>query len=125
MGSSRWVIWAVGEDGAAPALPRKQFNLLDEDVLWTSAALAGALLFGAIVFAVLQRWKRRQLADEDTDLNNVTSYRAMLASGELSREEYDRVLKRVGQRALGKEPPAAAPPRLAPPKESDPPQPNQ
>ncbi|QVL31978.1 hypothetical protein KIH39_24605 [Telmatocola sphagniphila] len=119
MSSSLWVIWAD-----EVVVEKKKLDLLSPEILSASSLIVVALIVGAIIIAILQRWKRKQLADEDTDLDSVTSYRAMLASGELSREEYDRILKRVGQRALGKTPPEPAP-QQAPPKDSDPPQPNQ
>jgi hypothetical protein len=121
MSSSVWTIWAVEGDG--PLKP-KNLELLSPEILGASAVLVAVLIAGAILFAFLQRWKKKQLADEDLEISNVTSYRAMLESGELSREEYDRILKRVGKRVLGKSVPEPLPPQV-PPKDSEPPQPNQ
>lgn len=110
---------------AQPQKPDIKDIWFRSDILWSSAAVIGVLLLAAVVIARLERWKRKQLADDEAgELAGVTSYRAMFESGELSREEYDRILKRVGQRAKGNVSPAPAP-QQAPPKDSEPPLPNQ
>jgi hypothetical protein len=93
------------------------------DLIWSAIAVLGVVLVGALIIGRAERWKRRQLAGEDLgEVMGVGSYRQMLESGELSREEYDRILRRVGERKQGRVNPAPA--RQAPPKDSDP-QPNQ
>lgn len=102
----------------------KQENLL----LW-SGVLVGVLLFGAYVISRLDRWRKRQMEADDDSPGHVLSYREMYERGELSREEYDRVLRRVADRA-GARPrpvntPPAAPqePAAGPPATEEPPTP--
>ena len=83
----------------------KQENLF----LW-SGALVGVLLFGAFVISRLDRWRKRQMEAEDDSPGHVTSFRDMYERGELSREEYDRVLRRVAERVGARPKPVPAPP---------------
>lgn len=83
----------------------KQENLF----LW-SGVLIGVLLFGAWVISRLDRWRKRQMEAEDDSPGHVMSFREMYERGELSKEEYDRVLRRVAVRAGGKPRPAVQSP---------------
>ena len=82
----------------------KQENLF----LW-SGVLIGVLLFGAWVISRLDRWRNRQMTDQDDSPGHVMSFREMYESGELSKEEYDRVLRRVADK-IGARPRPVAPP---------------
>jgi hypothetical protein len=94
----------------------KQENLL----LW-SGVLLGVLLFGAVLISRLDRWRKRQMQAEDETPGHVMSFREMYERGELSKAEYDRVLRRVGERAGLKPRPAAAPPAASPQEQAAPP----
>jgi hypothetical protein len=92
--------------------------------LWVSV-LVGVLLVGAVVISRLDRWRKRQMeeADDYGDVpDQVGSFRTMYERGELSKEEYDRVLRRVAERAgaMPKPVPAAA---AEPPATEEPPPP--
>ena len=96
--------------------------------LW-SGVLIGVLLFGAYVISRLDRWRKRQMDGEDDGPGHVMSFREMYARGELSKEEYDRVLRRVATRDGGNPKPvapaAASPqePAAGPPATEEPPTP--
>jgi hypothetical protein len=51
---------------------------------------------------------------EDDSPGHVTTFREMYASGELSKEEYDRVLRRVAERVGAKPKPVSGPPAASP-----------
>ena len=95
--------------------------------LWVSV-LVGVLLVGAAFIARVDRWRKRQMDDADDDApDQLSSFRALYERGELSKEEYDRVLRRVGERA-GAKPrpvptPASQPPATEPPATQEPPPP--
>jgi hypothetical protein len=97
-------------------------------LLWVSV-LIGVLLLGAVLIARLDRWRKRQMdeVDEyDEAAEQAGTFRAMYERGELSKEEYDRVLRRVAERAgINPKPvPAAAgPPAQEPPATQEPPPP--
>ena len=82
----------------------KQENLF----LW-SGVLIAVLLFGAWVISRLDRWRKRQMADQDDSPGHVMSFREMYETGELSKEEYDRVLRRVADK-IGARPRPVGPP---------------
>jgi hypothetical protein len=98
-------------------------------LLWVSV-LVGVLLLGAVVIARLDRWRKRQMeeaVDYDDAAQQAGTFRAMYERGELSKEEYDRVLRRVAERVgISPKPvPAttAAPPATQPPATQEPPTP--
>ena len=77
--------------------------------LWTGV-LVGVLLFGAVIVARVDRWRKRQMVDDDEDgVRMVGSYRDMYDRGEITKAEYDRVLRRAAER-VGAKPKPAEPP---------------
>ena len=71
---------------------------LDPRVLAYSAAIAGSLLLGAIILALVDRWRKKQMNDSRNVQDELVAYRALYQRGELSAEEYQRVRGRlVGQ----------------------------
>jgi hypothetical protein len=109
----------------APAFAlTKQENLF----LW-SGVLIGVLLFGAYVISRLDRWRKRQMDGEDDSPGHVMSFREMYERGELSKEEYDRAVRRVAGR-VGAQPKPITPPTAShqepaagPPATEEPPNP--
>lgn len=90
--------------------------------LWSGVLLA-VLLFGGYVISRLDRWRKRQMEAEDDSPGHVMSFREMYARGELSKEEYDRVLRRVAERVGAKPRPVPVPPAAGPPATEEPPAP--
>jgi len=97
-------------------------------LLWVSV-LVGVLLVGAVVISRLDRWRKRQMQAEDDNPGHVTTFREMYERGELSKEEYDRVLRRVAERVGAKPKPVPVPPAApqepaaGPPATEEPPAP--
>jgi hypothetical protein len=96
-------------------------------LLWVSV-LVGVLLFGAFVISRLDRWRKRQMEGAD-DPDPVMSFRELYERGELSKSEYDRVLRRVAERVGAKPKPVPVPPAApqepaaGPPATEEPPTP--
>jgi hypothetical protein len=71
--------------------PARHPSLLDPQLLWAMAALIVTLLLGAIIFAWLDRWRKRGDRDTLTPADQLTSFRQSYERGELSQEEYERI----------------------------------
>lgn len=98
--------------------PEERQALTGRLLLWVGV-LAGVLVLGAMFLARLERWRKRQMTEADETPTQLTTFRAMLESGELSQAEYDRVLRRVAERAGARPKPATTP--AAVPTEPEPP----
>jgi len=96
-------------------------------LLWVSV-LVGVLLFGAFVISRLDRWRKREMEGAD-DPDPVMSFRELYEGGEISKAEYDRVLRRVAERVGAKPKPVPVPPAApqepaaGPPATEEPPTP--
>src|SRR5262245_17145427 len=67
----------------------------DPRVLWYTAAIAGSLLLGGIILALVDRWRKRQMNLTRNLQDELASYKALYQRGELSAEEYQRVRGRL------------------------------
>jgi hypothetical protein len=82
-------------------------------VLVYGASLAGALLIGAVVIALVGRWRRRTARETDA-LNaseQLAHFRTLYERGTISQEEYNRLRALLGSQlreALDVPPPAPA-----------------
>lgn len=64
---------------------------------WTTGALMAALLLGAVIFAVLDRWRRQTTEEEPVSAGDQLShFRSLYDRGELSREEFERIRAKLG-----------------------------
>lgn len=95
---------------ATPALTGAANPLLDTEFLLAVGALVLVLLAGAVAFYFAEQWKRKQLANDFQDIDSLSTYRAMLERGEISRAEYERVRDQLAIRIKN---PTAAPATLA------------
>jgi hypothetical protein len=92
-------------------------------VLWTSLFLCAALLVGAVVIAVVDRWRKQKRDDQPRAGDQLSQFRSLYERGKMSREEFERVKALLGKR-MRKELQVPAPP--APPAEAaQPPEPPQ
>jgi hypothetical protein len=71
-----------------PALPP---SLSDPQLLWATFALIATLLLGALLFAWLDRWRKRPDRDVLTPTDQLTAFRQSYERGELSQQEYERI----------------------------------
>jgi hypothetical protein len=82
------------------------------EIIWASAALAGALLVGAVVIYLVDKWRKRAaMADREAGLE-LTDFRAMFERGEITEAEYNKLRLKVAGRV--KNAAAAAPPAAGP-----------
>jgi hypothetical protein len=97
-------------------------------LLWVGV-LAGVLVLGGMFIARLDRWRKRQMEEVDESPTQLMSFRTMYERGELSKEEYDRVLRRMAERVGArsrlptKQAPASVPTEPDPPATQEPPSP--
>ncbi len=108
---------------------QKQFM---EELAWEEArplwiALIAALLLGALIILLVQRWRKRAAREWTSSGEQLTSFRELYERGELSREEYARIRAKLGQRFRAEleareeaGPPPAAPTPQSPPTEPPP-----
>ncbi len=84
--------------------------------------LVGALLVGAVVIALVGRWRRAPRSGTADASAQLAEFRSLYEEGEMSQEEFDRVRALLGEEIRGKSglPAGAAPPATpsvaAPPK---------
>jgi hypothetical protein len=107
-----------------PQPPAKGSPLDRPEILWGSAGLVAALLVGAVVIYVVDKWRRRTAMNDPDGGAELSDYRAMLESGEISRAEYEKLRQKVAGRVKGaeaapavantEEKPAAPPPVQGP-----------
>jgi hypothetical protein len=92
-------------------------------LLWASLLFMAALLAGALVLFLVERWRRTSSAEPDSTNDQLTSFRSLYERGELSREEYERIRNKLGSR-LRKEMNVPKPPEASPdPTPPSPPEP--
>jgi hypothetical protein len=92
--------------GRQPDRPAFRFLLPG---LW----LVGALLVGALVIAVVGRWRRVPRSGVASASQQLTEFRSLYEKGDMSRDEYERIRSLLGGEIRGPGPPAAAPPAAA------------
>ena len=110
-----WAFTLLAEGGRAGNDPFSR-----PEVIWGTAALAGAFFAGAFVIYLADRWRKR-LAANSHAAAELTDFRGMYERGEITEEEYARLRNRVAERV--KTPPPAA--RPAPPTTPPAGQPNE
>jgi hypothetical protein len=97
---------------AAAPEPAK-LGTMKSPVLWTTLALVVALLLGALVIAVAERWRKTTREGRSDAGDQLAHFRRLYERGELSREEFERIRAKLGTRLrkeLDMPAPAAAPP---------------
>jgi hypothetical protein len=106
-----WVVALFAQADRADKDPFRQ-----PEVIWGTAGLALALLGGALIIWLVDRWRKQ--ATTITPANTaeeLTDFRGMYERGEITEEEYVRLRNKVS----GSRPPAPHPadrPRLSPPR---------
>lgn len=67
------------------------------EYLWTSAAIVLLMAVAALIFTRLGRWINKS-GDEVSAGDELSHFRELYESGELDREEYDRIKAKLGKR---------------------------
>jgi len=98
--------------------------------LWPTLALVGTLLAGAVIIALVERWRKRPPTEGLTAGDQLSHFRRLYEQGTMTREEFEAVKVRLADKLrdelnlagpLAEVPPAAEAP---PPAEStQPPEP--
>jgi hypothetical protein len=115
-----WAVALFAQAGRAEKDPFRQ-----PEVIWGTAGLALALLVGALVIWLVDRW-RKQTTVTTNSAEELTDFRGMLDRGEITEEEYAKLRTRVSGRMKQAPPAPAAPtgpaanPPAAPPAETPP-----
>jgi hypothetical protein len=100
----------VGQPPAAPR-PRLDQSKARDEMLILSLWIALAVVVVGLVLAVLKYWFRTNVLSESPG-NRLGSFREMLENGEITQEEYDRILAKMASKMKGK--PGATGPGSAP-----------
>jgi len=89
-------------------------------LLVAGLCLAAALLVGALVIALVSRWRRRSEAKDDLSPSaQLAQFRSLYEAGTISQEEFDRLrtlLSEQMRRTLGVPAPAPEAPAKPPPE---------
>ncbi len=74
-----------------------RLRLDNPELLIATVALMLVLLLAAGIFALLERWKRRQM-EESLEEDPLTHYRQLLEAGELSQQEYAKIRSQLAEK---------------------------
>ena len=69
----------------------------EPEVIWGTAGIAVALLAGALVIWIVDKWRKKAAAPQDAT-DELTGFRGMLQRGEITEEEYARLRNKVATR---------------------------
>jgi hypothetical protein len=87
-----WAVELLAQAGRAEKDPFRQ-----PEVIWGTAGLALALLAGALVIWLVDRWRKQSTTTTNT-AEELTEFRGMYERGEITEEEYVRLRNRVSGR---------------------------
>jgi hypothetical protein len=91
--SPGWGFGLVAQAGGA-ARP----GIWESPLFWTSLALVGALLLGALIIALVDRWRKRPVQNTSPAGEQLSHFRSLYDRGEISREEFERIRALLGGR---------------------------
>jgi hypothetical protein len=98
----------------AQAAKKGSISLLDPRIAWSIVGLAVVLILGAILIALVDRWRRRPGADTILPSDQLESFRVLYERGEISEDEYNRIRTRLLNEIKGKPKAAPAAPKAPP-----------
>src|SRR5262245_59174887 len=75
--------------GAAGPVILAKLSITDPEVLVAIGLLAGTVLAGAIVLALVDRWRKRQANETLSTHDELATYRLLYEQGDLSPDEYE------------------------------------
>src|SRR5437764_9561845 len=91
---------------------------LSPEFLLTAGLLVAVLLAGAVALFFVDRWRKRQLADNQESAESLSSFRALYERGELTESEYravrDKMARKVKQEVAAANPATAVAPPPGP-----------
>jgi hypothetical protein len=101
-----WALSLFAQTGQADKDPFRQ-----PEIIWGTAGLAVALLAGAFVVWMVDRWRKRSSQTSDA-AGELTDFRGMYERGEITEDEYVKLRNKVASRM--KPPPATTDPPAGP-----------
>jgi hypothetical protein len=73
-----------------------KLSLLEDKNVWIATGmLAGTLLLGAFVLAMVGRWRKRQEIVAVSTHEQLANFRLLYEEGEISQNEYERLKKQL------------------------------
>ena len=60
-------------------------------LVWASLALVGALLLGAVLISLVERWRKRSASAGLTAGDQLSHFRELYARGVLTKEEFEQI----------------------------------
>jgi hypothetical protein len=91
-------------------------DAIKSETLWITVGILLLVLFvGIVILAWIDRWRKRSVPFEKGPVEEVTNFREMYESGEITQSEYERIRVKMAGRVkekVGVKP--AAPPRPTP-----------
>jgi hypothetical protein len=87
-------VWLTPGQGALAA----RLLALDPRLLWATVALLGILLAGALLIWWADRWRKRTAESPESSGDQLSHFRELFEHGQISREEYERIRRLLGQR---------------------------
>ncbi|HEV3437989.1 MAG TPA: SHOCT domain-containing protein [Gemmata sp.] len=91
-----WLFAQLGGRGDDP--------LRRPEVIWGTAGLALALLAGALLVYLTDRWRKGNVVRTVDATGELTEFRRMYEQGEITEEEYAKLRDRVAQRVKASPP---------------------
>ena len=67
-------------------------------ILWPSLGLVAALLVGAVIIAVVSRWRKRSATEGLTAGDQLAHFRRLYELGTITKEEYEAVRTRLASK---------------------------
>lgn len=104
----------------AAVLADNAISKLPNDVWIYTGLLALALLIGAAIIAVFERWRKRQGHVTLTAHDQLAQFRLLYERGELDPQEFDRIKKQLLVKLKTGDPTAVAAPEAKVPTDSPP-----
>lgn len=93
-----WIVALLAQVGRDDPLRRPE-------VIWGTIGLAVALLVGALVIWLVDRWRKQNVDSGSATAAELTDFRQMFERGEITEDEYVRLRSRVAQRVKAAPPP--------------------
>ena len=104
------------QEPAEPPPPARKDpkDAIKSDTLWiTVGLLLLVLLAGIVVLAFIDRWRKRSVPFEKGSVEEVSNFRELYESGEITQSEYERIRAKMAGRVkekVGVKPVTPAPP---------------
>ena len=82
----------TGLIGQVSLLAEKGFKI---QYFWATLGLVGALLVGAAILAMFERWRKKSPTEGLTAGDQLSHFRELYSKGQISKEEFERIRARL------------------------------